>query len=144
MQTHTKHALQSETNRRVPFLNPVLWICNNIRFLRKAWYYVLLAGYLYSYMTNSRLHTNRSFITCTFNYQVSNEKNSKVTFEYKWKFSYSRSVQCIIMSIWYINCYWNAVCRAVIFWTRKSLQKRCCDIKRMFKWNSSFICNKTI
>jgi phosphoribosylformylglycinamidine (FGAM) synthase-like amidotransferase family enzyme len=36
MQTNTKHPLLTNKFRRVPFVKPVLGICNNIRFLRKA------------------------------------------------------------------------------------------------------------
>jgi hypothetical protein len=36
MQTHTKHPRLIDTNRRVQFVIPVLWICNNKMCLRKA------------------------------------------------------------------------------------------------------------
>jgi hypothetical protein len=50
MQTHTKHPLLTDTNRRFPFVIPLLWIRNCLMFLRKTlYYYVILAGFLLFY-----------------------------------------------------------------------------------------------
>jgi hypothetical protein len=58
---HTKHILLTDTNRRVPFVKPVLWISNNINFLRKASLLCSLAGFLYSYI-NEFLTTYHSYL----------------------------------------------------------------------------------
>jgi hypothetical protein len=76
MHTHTKHPRLTDTNRRVPFVKPVFCICNNICFLCKASLYVLLAGFLYCYMNEFLTNRNHSFLTCTVNSQVPNEKDS--------------------------------------------------------------------
>jgi hypothetical protein len=57
MQKHTKHPLLTDTNRRVPFVKPILWIGNNIIFLSNSlllcsfgWFPLLIYERIFKYI----------------------------------------------------------------------------------------------
>jgi hypothetical protein len=126
---------------------PILWISKKIWFRRIAlllcslgWLLLLLHKRILNYITK------RSFLVRIFKSEVPNDKVCRDIF-------WIQKEILIQLEVFFV-LFWVLLCQLLLkcclpclsLLKEKLITKICCsDInKRMFEWNSSFICNKSI